>query len=118
MFPHFTKTKLGGGGGGRTQNNHCKIIFLLIYLLINMRVLMCFPAYMDEPWGLCSHLCPGGGRVRGKPDLDHFGKGEKGGRGWLFKSAFNSLAANYSQYVKVNATIKTRDALKFLPDAS
>lgn len=79
---------------------------------------MCFPAYMDEPWGLCSHLCPGGGRVRGKPDLDHFGKGEKGGRGWLFKSAFNSLAANYSQYVKVNATIKTRDALKFLPDAS
>lgn len=45
---------------------------------------MCFPACMDKPWGLCSHLCPGGGRVRGKPDLDHFGKGEEGeGGGYL-----------------------------------
>lgn len=79
-FPTLLKQSWGAGRG-RTQNNHSKIIFIFIDLVINMRVLMCFRAYMDKPWGLCSHLCPGGGRVRGKPDLDHFRNGEKGGRG-------------------------------------
>lgn len=49
------------------------------------------------------------------------GKERKGGGGRLFKSAFNSLAANYSQYVKVNATIKhgmRRNSCLMLPDVS
>lgn len=69
-----------------------------------MRVLMCFPACTDG--GLCSHPVPVGVGSEVNRIWTILGKERKGGGRWLFKSAFNSLPANYSRYVKLNATVK------------
>lgn len=78
-------------------------------MFITTEGLICFPAYMDNPWCLyfLPRLCRGRCHVRGKPDLDPFRKaGKEEGRLFLNLLFLTARRLITHKYVKVNGTIK------------